>query len=242
MWSIVLVMALVAASDPVRIGLVLPVISRPRPMRSLLAFWLGSMAIGIPTFLILLALLRGPGAMLTQQIIAAGGGSTARHIKIAIGLVVLSIAAFIAIRFSVRQRAQPPMADGGPTASVLQPGAPTAVGRLLARFRDVLKRGGLWVAFGAGLVSGPAWQDVVLALSVTAASGADLGTQVSVAITFLLVMLALVEIPLIGYLVTPAKSEAVMLRLLNWVRLHRHQILVVILAVAGGGLVATSMG
>lgn len=59
-----LVIALMAASDPVRLGMVLLLISRPRPMRNLLAFWLGSISIGIPVFLVLLVVLHGPGLML----------------------------------------------------------------------------------------------------------------------------------------------------------------------------------
>lgn len=155
--------------------------------------------------------------------------------------MVLSVAALIAVRFSMRRGAQLPVAGGSPPAAALQPAASNSVSRvsrLLARFRDVLKRGGLWVAFGAGLGSGPAWHDAVLAISVSAASEAALGAQVSVVIVFLLIMLALVEIPLISYLVTPTKSGEFMLQLINWMRIHRRQIL----AVAGGGLVATSIG
>ena len=244
MWCTVLVIALMAASDPARLGMVLLVISRERPMRSLAAVWLGSMSIGIPLFIILLVLVRGPGSTLTQHIGSAAGGSTARHVKIAIGLVILSIAAVIAARLSRRRGAQAPMAVGALSPAALQPDTSTAaslVSRLFARFRDVLKRGGLRMAFGAGLASGPPWHDAVLAISITAASGAALATQVSVVIVFLLVMLALIEIPLISYLIAPAKSEAFVLTLLNWMGSHRRQILAAMLAVAGSGLVATSI-
>ena len=66
------------------------------------------------------------------------------------------------------------------------------------------------MAFGPGLRSGPEWHEAVLAISVTAAGGAALGTQVSVVIVFLLTMLALVDIPLISYFVTPTKREEFM--------------------------------
>jgi hypothetical protein len=48
MWVTVLVLGLMAATDPVRIGIAALLISRPRPLRNLLAFWLGGMATGIP--------------------------------------------------------------------------------------------------------------------------------------------------------------------------------------------------
>ena len=84
--------------------------------------------------------------MLTQQISTAVGGSTARHIKVALGVVVPSVTALIAVRFSMCRDAQLPVAGGGPPAAALHPAASTAVSRvslLLASFRDVLKRGGL---------------------------------------------------------------------------------------------------
>ncbi|MGA7050361.1 MAG: GAP family protein, partial [Mycobacterium sp.] len=39
MWSPVLVLAFMLAIDPLRLGLILLVISRPRPLQSLLAYW-----------------------------------------------------------------------------------------------------------------------------------------------------------------------------------------------------------
>jgi hypothetical protein len=41
MWGSVLVLALLAALNPVRLGLALLVISRPRPVQNLLAYWVG---------------------------------------------------------------------------------------------------------------------------------------------------------------------------------------------------------
>ena len=245
MWCTVLVMALLAASDPLRLGWVLVVISGPRPMRNLLAFWLGSMSIGIPFFLLLLVLVRGPGSVYMQQIATAASGATGRHVKIAIGLVILLIAAVIAARFSAHRGAQAPIAVKGSSAAALQPGTSTSVSRvslLLDRLREVLRRGSPRVAFGAGVGSGIPWHDAVLAVSITAASGAALATQVSVVIVFLLVMLAIIEIPLLSYLISPAESEAFMLKLINWTRVHRRLIVAVLLAVAGGGLLATGIG
>jgi Sap, sulfolipid-1-addressing protein len=41
-WGSVLVLALLAAVDPVRLGLTLLLISRPRPVQNLLAYGVGS--------------------------------------------------------------------------------------------------------------------------------------------------------------------------------------------------------
>ena len=58
MCSAVLVLSVVAAMDPVRIGIAALLISRPRPMLNLLAFWLGGMAAGIAAPLVVLLFLR----------------------------------------------------------------------------------------------------------------------------------------------------------------------------------------
>ncbi len=58
MSSAVLVLSLLVALDPVRIGITALLISRPRPMLNLFAFWLGGMAAGIATALIVLLFLR----------------------------------------------------------------------------------------------------------------------------------------------------------------------------------------
>ena len=47
MCSAVFVLSLLVALDPVRIGIVALMISRPRPMRNLLVFWLGGMIAGM---------------------------------------------------------------------------------------------------------------------------------------------------------------------------------------------------
>ena len=159
-----------------------------------------------------MAIVLGPGSLLIQQIAGAAGGCTARHVKFAIGLVILSIAGVITARLSAHRGAQARMAVGAPSPAALQPCTSTEASRvslLLGRFRNVLKRGGLPVEFGGGLGSGIPWHDAVLAISITAASGAALATQVSVVVVVLLVMFALIEIPLISYLNLTGEQRSV---------------------------------
>ena len=58
MWGLVLLMALSAAQDPIRIGVMTLLIARPRPMHNLLAYWLGLMATGFGAALAALFALR----------------------------------------------------------------------------------------------------------------------------------------------------------------------------------------
>jgi hypothetical protein len=242
MWGLVLYFAFGAAIDPVRLGVALFLTSRPRPMRNLLAYWLGAMATGIAVSLVLLTLLRDFAPVATQYVDAVAASSTARHIQIAGGVLALPIAVLIAVGFSARQGARLEMSGAGPSVPVLQPSTPTALSWLPTRAQNALEGGCLWVAFGVGLGTAPPPVEYLVVIAVIGGSGAAIGTQVSAAVTFIVVMLAVVEILLVSYLVTPAKTEAVMLQLCNWVRAHSRRILAVGVAVGGVLMVATGVG
>jgi hypothetical protein len=58
---------------------------------------------------------------------------------------------------------------------------------------------------------------------------------------FTLVVLALVEIPLVCYLVMPTKTQAAVLQLQRLAQAHRRRILVAVPAVAGVLLIAAGL-
>ena len=66
---------------------------------------------------------------------------------------------------------------------------------------------------------------VTIALTIIAASGAAIGAQLSAAIVFVVVMLAIVEIILVGCLVAPVKTQEVLRPLHDWVQARRRQVL-----------------
>jgi hypothetical protein len=259
MWSSVLVLALLAGLSPVRLGLILLVISRPRPVQNLLALWGGALTASVVNLLIPLAVLQAT-PMFRSFVQDLGKGSSARHIQIGMGVLALSIAALMIVRFSVRQPAN--LSTPGGNASTLVPGsltppaisrlmvrakdAPTegrpAIRRLLGRAHNAWENGSLWVAFVIGMGIGPAAEDVIVLLAIVVASGAAVGTQVGAAIAFVVGMLAIVEIILVSYLATPVKTQAGLRLLHDWARAHRRKILVVVFAVGGVSLVANGMG
>src|SRR6201998_831184 len=153
MWSAVLGLSLIAAIDPIRIGIVVLLISRPRPMVGLLAFWLGGMAAGIAAALVLVVYLRYLTLSVMQTLLSAIGSPAAAHVRLAIGVLVLLIAGLIAARFRVRQHA--PVRRTGEEGSVLvlEPDTRNGSGRL--SIRRQLEGGSLAVAFIAGIGWGP---------------------------------------------------------------------------------------
>jgi hypothetical protein len=81
-----------------------------------------------------------------------------------------------------------------------------------------------------------------LVLTTIMASGAAIGTQVSLAIAWVVGMFAVVEIILVSYLVSPTKTETALRRLHDWVLAHRRQAWIAIIAVVGVALLAYGMG
>jgi hypothetical protein len=258
MWSSVLVLALLAGLNPVRLGLILLVISRPRAVQNLLAFWLGALIASVLNLLVPLAVLHAT-PMLRSFAQDLDKSSTGR-IQIAMGVLALSIAALMLVRFSVHQRARL-STPGGNTSTLLSDSlTPTAISRLLNRSQDAptgsgstirrllgraqnaWENGSLWVAFVIGMGIGPAAEEILVLLAIVVASGATIGTQVIAAIAFVVGMLAIVEIMLVSFLAAPTKTQAGLRLLHDWARTHRRKILVAMFALGGVSLVANGIG
>src|SRR5262249_38050244 len=105
MWTTVLILALMTATEPVRLGVAIFLISRPQPMVNLLAFWLGGMVMGIGVAASVLILLRDFASSLMQDVSFIVASPTVGHIQIALGVLALVVAALIAAGVSVRQTA-----------------------------------------------------------------------------------------------------------------------------------------
>ena len=238
MCSAVLVLSLVAAMDPVRIGIAALLISRPRPMLNLLAFWLGGMAAGIAAPLVVLFFLRDFTLSVMRVMVSAASSPIVAHIQVAIGLAV-PIAALIAARVWARPRAPRP-AGGEASVLVRKPKTPTGSSPLSIRVQ--LEGGSLAMAFVAGLALATPPVEYLAAIIAILASGAAAAAQVGAALTFTLVAFTVVEVPLISYLATPAKTLAVVQRLNDWISARSSAIPAVVVGALGVLLVVTGMG
>lgn len=217
-WGAVLVMALAALIDPLRIGVTVLVISRPRPVLQLLAFWFGGFAMGMVVGLGALFLLRGLALELMADMPAAGDGATIGLVQMGIGALAILVAVLIALGFPWRSpETRPPH---------------SAVSRLATRAGSAIRGGSLWVAFLAGVALATPLQ-FVAALAAILVSDAAAATQFLALVVYHLVVLAFAEIPLLGSLVAPATTYAVMLRIHDWVIIRRRTLAAVIVATIG---------
>ena len=270
MWGSLLVLALLITLHPVRLGVILLMISRPRPLQNLFAYWAGCAIAGLYSLLLPLVVLHVTPMFDSFVINFANptANSTFRHIEIGMGALVLVIAAVLGVRFATRQPGHPrnrhsahqAASDGGTSTLVLDSNTPTAISRLLGtppdaateggsvvrrllrRVRSAWENGSVWVAFVIGVAMGPSLDGVVFVLAIIVASGASFGVQITAAITFVIAMLAVEEVILVSHLVRPAKTQAFLRRLHDWALAHRRKLLVAILAVVGVSLMAQGMG
>lgn len=249
MWGSMALLALPIALDPVRLGLTLLLISRPRPAQNLLVYWIGCLTLGLVLLLVPISVLHftptlsGFAHDLANPATAAN--STVRYIEIAAGAVILSIAALMAIRFLARARAQ--TTRNTSTTVMVDSDPPNPLSRLLdrgllARVNSAWESGSLWIALAIGFFAAPNPPMVVFGLTTIPTSGAPIGVQIGAAIVFIAETLALVEIVLVGSLVAPTKTQAFLRLLHEWARTYRRQILVIMLAFVGLALVAQGMG
>ncbi|WP_197517953.1 GAP family protein [Mycobacterium sp. E796] len=256
-----LVLTLLLTFDPVRLGVVLLLISRPRPVSNLLAYWVGAMAVSVPYMLVPLIVLHlvPPFRSFAQRVSRGTFANPAvHHIQIGIGVLALSIAAVLAVRLRTSQQALLAAPDGGASTSVPdlntaiatsqpQGGAPDApagrslVRRFRGRARNMWESESLKVPLVVGLAMGPPPVSVLLVLTTIVVSGAAIGTQVALAFAWVFVIFAAVEIPLMSYVAAPAKTQAALQRLHDWVSANRRQVLIGVVALAGFAMLAVGI-
>ena len=210
-----LVMALAVSVEPFRIGMTVLMLNRPRPMLQLLAFLCGGFTMGISVGLVVLFVFR--------RRLLGSTYFTLPKVQILIGVLALVVAAVLAAR-----------AFTGAATGRFDPSA----GYLATRAQRLLNGRSLWIAGIAGLGIALPSVDYVAALAVILASGAAAMTQVGALLMFNVVAFAMVEIPLLAYLLAPQATRASMAALHDWIRSRRRVEVATLLAAVGCVLLA----
>jgi hypothetical protein len=208
-WITVVVMGLAIGLEPFRIGMTILMLNRPRPVLQLFAFLCGGFAMGMTVGLVVLFAV--PDRLLGST------HFTLPKVQLTIGTLALLAAVYLWLR------PNSPADD--------EPGWPArSVGRLTSG-------SSLWMAAAAGLLIALPSIDFLAVLAVILASGSSAATQVGALLVFQVVALALVEIPLVAYLLAPERTLARMSTLNEWMRARRRREIAVLLAIVGGVLV-----
>jgi hypothetical protein len=238
--SAVLALSLLAAIDPVRIGITALLISRPRPMLNLLAFWVGGMAAGTVAAVVALLFLRDLTLSVETALVSATSSPSVAYLQFAIGVLAVSLAALMLARFGARQRTAVPVTGGESAVLLLEPNAPTGSSRL--SIRGQLEGGSLAVAFVAGVALATPPAEYIAAIIAIMASEPTAAAQVGAALMFTVVAFTVVEVPLITYLTSPAQTLAVVRRLNDWISTRRQAIPAIVIGAIGFLLLVSGLG
>ncbi|WP_235625226.1 GAP family protein [Mycolicibacterium neworleansense] len=240
-------MAVLMAFNPALLALILLVISRPRPVQNLLVCWIGSLTTNIPALVIPVLLLhRAP--MFSPQAPAASAAT--RHIQLGMGVLVLSVAGLIAVRFWLGRRARVPAPSGNSSGQVLEserpapmsspfaalqdvPDGKSAIRRLFGRLQRAWDSGALWVALVCGMGFLPGFPLVLFVATTVASSGASTGTQIVAVILFVVAMFTVFEVVVVSYLIAPVRTEAVLGPVHDWALANRRQVMIGIFVMIG---------
>lgn len=213
MWLTLLMMAVVVSLEPFRLGMTVLMINRPRPTLQLLAFVTGGFVMGVSVGVVVLFVLRP----------ALGSAHfTLPRVQIVVGAVVLINAVLVATGVLGGKRD-----DGSPGRAhrIVEP--------IAERARRFLNGRSLWTAGVAGLGIALPSVDYLAALALIVASGAAATTQFGALMVFNVVAFALVEIPLLSYLVAPDRTRAWLSALYDWLRAQGRRGVALLLATVG---------
>jgi hypothetical protein len=206
----VFLLALAASIDAVLVAAVVLLMGRPHPQRQLLAFWLGAFGLSTTIGLVTVLALGRSGLHVNQH------GSASPGIEIAVGAVLLAIAAAVGSGLTDRLKAK--RNDRHQDQDTKH--RPTLADRL--RGDD-----SVWPALAAGIAYSVPGAYYLAGLALIIKLNAETTTNIIAIIAFNLVMFALLELPIIGFAFAPNQTRALVGRLEQWLNAHSRTILVV---------------
>jgi Sap-like sulfolipid-1-addressing protein len=237
MCSSLLLLSLLAAIDPVRIGITALLIVRKRPILNLLTFWLGGLAGGVAAAVAILLFLRDFTLGVMRAVVSATSSPIVTYLQVAVGALAVSWAALLLNRLGARKRSTVPATA---PVGLQEPVASSTPVRL--SMRDRLNNGSLSVAFVAGVALATPPVEYMAAILAIVASTPTAPAQVGAALLFTVVAFAVVEVPLVTYFTAPAQTLAVVRRINDWITERRQAIPIVVVGAMGFMLLVSGMG
>jgi hypothetical protein len=211
--------ALTAAFNPTLLGAVTVMLVLPDPKRLLIGYLLGALMTSISIGLVIVFALGG----------SSGGTSTARHtlnpaVDIAFGVIILAIA-FVAGTGRDKRRRERSARKKAEKADKPPPKWQQALSGGSARTTFVV--GALLTLPGASYLAGLS--------EIAKQNPSDLEVVLSV-VAFNIVMLALLEVPLLGYTFSPDRTAVAVKRLSGWLSAQGGRIALVLAVLVGVAL------
>lgn len=247
MWCLVLWLAFTATQDPVRIGITGLLMGRKRPVHNLFAYWLGLLVMGFGFAMVALFLARDFALSVQGSVAAAFASPIVPPIQMLLGVLALAAATRMVLRTPLLQAVPAPMAGGDAAVLVLEaepPKPPTRLSRLTARlsWTSALEGKSVGMSFVAGLCTSTQLLEFSGAMVVIATSRTTVLTQISAALVFTVLTFAIVEIPLICYLIAPSRTQFIFEQFHGWLSARRRPITIFLIYALGVILLMNGLG
>jgi hypothetical protein len=191
-------------------------LTRPRPARHLVVFLCTGLSISLSVGFAVL--------FVFHHSFLGKANFNPALIQIGIGVVALLLGAFLASnvplrQFSRREKVEVPAGNTAESAvGVQDPPPPSRFGRLSARVRGFVKGESSWFSGSAGAALAMPSVDYMALLALIIASKAAPIEQAAALVTFLLLASWAAVIPLLSFLVAPAKTRIWVQRFNEWIR------------------------
>lgn len=217
----ILLLALGSAMFPALLAGAAVILSRERPARLLLAFWIGGLITSITAGLVILSAFGEHAAALDTS----GGRSLSPVNTILAGIGAILIAGLIGTKKGARlidswrrrrERIHPKKPDRTPWSE------------------RMLGKGSVRVAFVAGAILNLPGPFYLIALGDIASDQYGTLAQVLLVVFFNLIMLLMVEVPMVGYVFDPERTDRWVGEFAAW--LNRNGMRIIALIAAGWGL------
>jgi hypothetical protein len=204
-WNI-FVLALGAAFYPTLLAIVLVVLTRPRPARLLGAYLVGGMLAGLGVGFVVVFVLQGVG-------VKTGGGQSegSAIIDIVVGVLSLGLAALL-------------LGGHDPRPARLKEKRKPADPEKPSWTKRALNHDSLAIAFGLGVLLDLPSVWYLIALKDIVNGSYTATAEVLLIVGFNVIMFAVIEIPLVAYLLAPDKAAATVARSNAWIHSHARQL------------------
>ena len=213
MWATVLILAGSVIFEPIRLGLVIILLNKRRPLLQLFVFLCGGFTMGVGVGLVMLFAFR------TAPVI---GHLTVAEVQVGTGVIALLIAIVLSTTVALRKvfpRAPAvAVARGHGSVSLLERPPQSVLQSLTERARCFLRGDALYVAGISGLGAALPSANYMGSMAAILASHAAPVAQAQALLTFNLVAFTMAELPLISYLAAPQRTRAFTAALQTWLR------------------------
>jgi hypothetical protein len=218
-----LVLAFEAALYPTLLAAVVILLSLDRPARLIAAYLVGGMTISISLGLLIVELLGGSNAVQNEQSLLSWTGDLAIGGLAVLLAVALATHADDRVR-TRRQARRSVLVAAGEAAAPVVPDPAAKAPNAEPWSQRILSRGSVPVVFAAALFVNVPGAAYLVALKDIAAADQSFAADLSQILVFNVIMFLLAEIPLVGLLVAPDKTGALVDGMNTWLRDHSRQL------------------